>query len=163
MKTPLLLRCLMPMIAMSLWPGVASSDPAPSTITLRLLNGNDGTPIAVPLDIRPHCTNNCAFPNGAVQAKEGRIEIDISSLQGLTSLELARLSERFRYCQPADDPSSPHTEKPPEFNVKDIFRTGIVAPDNCNFWLHIQPHPGELVFFMRPSTWWDDLKRGIQF
>jgi hypothetical protein len=64
----------------------------------------------------------------------------------------------FMYCQD----SSEHNIRPlnpDRFSLEDIRRTGVVAPNQCNPHLHSVVQPGQLIFYLRPLTFWETLTK----
>jgi transposase-like protein len=44
------------------------------------------------------------------------------------------------------------------FSTKEILDHGYASPNTCGK-ITIQPHPGQVIIFVRPLTWWEKLKQ----
>lgn len=44
------------------------------------------------------------------------------------------------------------------FSTKDILSRGYVSPNTCGKGT-LSPHPGQVVLFVKPLTWWEKLKQ----
>jgi hypothetical protein len=155
-------------------PGQQSVPQQAATIHILLLNGNDGKPLqignngkagaALSLTIFASCQDShpCFFPGQNYMwpvDSSGRTEVP--NMKNLQTLVISKPSDWFKYCQ--DTTGAPGSlGKDPTFAVADILRTGLIAPNSCNSRLHLQSHPGELVFFLRPLTTWEWLTKGPQ-
>jgi len=138
----------------------------PAVVHILLLNGNDGYPLPpdrhYALVIFPWCATNrvCFFPDkriGWPVDASGRIDVPI--IDKLEKVEINRPNSLLMYCQ--SDLNSVGVIDP-TFRVDEILRSGVVAPNNCNTHLRLEPHPGELVFFLRPLSWWEKLTKPPQ-
>jgi hypothetical protein len=89
----------------------------------------------------------------------GRTEVPI--IDKLQSLQLMKPSSWFNYCQ-GTPTSNGALDKDPEFAVDAILRQGMIAPNQCNEHLHLRAQPGELIFFLRPLSWWERLTKPPQ-
>jgi hypothetical protein len=143
-------------------------------IHVLLLNGNNGKPLQIGNDgkeggtlslvISADCGSAgvCFFPNKQLAwAVDRNGHADLPVIAKLKSVELSRPTDKLIYCQGAPDKYGALSQDP-EFPVDEILRRGIVAPNICNSGLHIQPQPGQLVFFLRPLTWWEILVKPPQ-
>ena len=52
----------------------------------------------------------------------------------------------------------PRYAPPQAYNMADIARTGVAVENTCGS-VAIHPQPGELVFFVRPTRWYENLNR----
>ena len=46
----------------------------------------------------------------------------------------------------------------PAYPIKKIRETGVVASNTCGKF-KAEPKPGELIFFVRPASWWEKMRR----
>jgi len=44
------------------------------------------------------------------------------------------------------------------FSTKEILHHGDVSPNTCDR-VTVSPHPGQVILFVRPLTWWEKLKQ----
>lgn len=144
----------------------------PAGLHILLLNGMNGRPLTVgnsgksgtllSLTIFANCGHVCFFPGNRytwVVDSAGRTEVPL--IPDLKSLMLMKPTDWLVYCQGAPDRYGA-LAKDPEFSVDEILRRGVIAPNTCNDHLHLQPQPGQLVFFLRPLTWWEELTKPPQ-
>jgi hypothetical protein len=150
------------LIALSAMPPVISAEPE-SSIHLLLLNGNTGKPMAgVSLFVNPDCGGACVFPDNRMGwTANDAGEIEVPKLPNLHKLRLMKPNDHFTYCQQSEN-DDVRAINPDSFAVDDILRTGVIAPNTCNRHLGLAPHPGQLIFFLRPLTWWEELKKPPQ-
>ena len=154
--------------ALMSWSGTGSAQ-QPATIQVLLLNGNNGAPLGnTTLIFDPQCKQgtlpecvrvyDSQWPWQKTNAA-GVVELPISDI--LVSFTISRHAGDFKYCQDVgkNPDSAPNL---PRFTVADIIHTGVVAPNACNSHLHIQPKPGQLVFFLRPFTVFEELTKPPQ-
>ena len=136
--------------------GQTSSVPAVPSVRVRvlLLNGSTGKPLTnLGLLLDPVClhTVTCipSFKEALVPGHPGEVELSFNG--EVTAIEAARASAKATYCQGETVHGELHAH--PQFSVETILRTGIVAPNTCAGWFtpKIQPEPGRLVFFLRPT------------
>jgi hypothetical protein len=147
----------------------------PASIHVLLLNGDDGKPLRIgntgeagarlSLTIFPSCGpgNICFFPSNKYSWSidgSGRTEVPV--FDKLKALRVTRPTSWLNYCQGTPNSTTGELDKDPEFAVDEILRQGVVSPNRCNDHLRLQPHPGELVFFLRPLTWWERLTKRPQ-
>jgi hypothetical protein len=154
--------------ALMTWAGACSAQ-QPHTLRVLLLNGNNGAPLAnTTLIFDSQCRQGtlpeCAHTysgNWPWQKANAAGVVDLPITDILESFTISHHSGDFKYCQ--DVGKSPD-EAPdlPRFAVAAIIRTGVVAPNSCNTHLHIQPQPGQLVFFLRPFTLFEELTKPPQ-
>lgn len=144
----------------------------PAVLHILLLNGNDGKPLTIgntgqpgaplSLTIFANCGHVCFFPDKrftwAVD-NAGRTKVPL--IADLKSLMLMKPTSWLAYCQGTPDKYGA-LPKDPEFPVDEILRSGVVAPNTCNDHLHLQPQPGQLIFFLRPLSWWEKLTKPPQ-
>jgi hypothetical protein len=52
------------------------------------------------------------------------------------------------------DPNAP----PEGYNLATIAKSGLASNNTCGA-IAVHTHPGELVFYMRPARWYDNLNR----
>jgi hypothetical protein len=145
-----------------------------AAIHVLLLNGNNGKPLEIgntgnegaplSLTIFPSCGSGriCFFPGNRYTwgvNSSGHAELPV--IDELQSLTVSRPTEWFMYCQGTPDRYGALPQDP-QFSVDEILRHGVVAPDSCNERLHIQPQPGQLIFFLRPLSWWEQLTKRPQ-
>lgn len=138
----------------------------PAVIHILLLNGNDGKPLPpdghYALVIFPWCADShgCLFPDKRFAwnvDSSGRTDVPI--FDKLEKLEINRPNSLLVYCQTEVNSVGVID---PTFRIDEILQHGIIAPNTCNFHLKLQPHPGELVFFLRPLSWWEKLTKPPQ-
>jgi hypothetical protein len=150
------------------WAGACSAQ-QPATIRVLVLNGNNGVPLAnttLIFDAQcrqgmlPECVHvyDGQWPWQKADAA-GVVDLPVSDI--LVSFTISRHAGDFKYCQnvgknPDEAPNLPR------FTVAEIIHTGVVAPNTCNAHLHIQPKPGQLVFFLRPFTVFEELTKPPQ-
>ena len=144
----------------------------PATIHILLLNGNNGKPLTVgsngksgtplSLTIFPVCGQVCFFPGSRhTWSVDSSGQTEVPNMEKLRGLDIMLTSTGLKFCQDTTPPKGALSNYP-RFQVSDIVRTGLVAPNTCNTRLKIQPHPGQLVFFLRPPTMWETLTRPPQ-
>ena len=150
------------LLALSVSPLTTSGESA-SAIHILLLDGNSGKPMNdVNLFINPDCERACLFPGNRISWKtNGSGEIEVPNLPDLRRLRLMKPTDYFKYCQDSEN-HGVSTVNPDSFSVADILRTGLVAPNTCNRGLRVPPRPGQLVFFLRELTWWEQLTKPPQ-
>lgn len=151
------------LIGLGLWPLGALGDPVAS-IRIRVLNGNNGNPMSgVGLLIDGTCAGPCLFLLHHVAWTTD--DAGAIGLPNSDELRMLRLSAntRVKFCQPTRD-ADPHLRLGghAEFAVDEILRRGVVAPNECNPRLTFAAHPGELIFFLRPLTWLEELQKPVQ-
>jgi len=139
-----------------------SAERAPS-ISILLLDGNSGNPmIGVGLFINPDCGQACVFPDNRFSwTTNSAGEIELPAMPNLRRLRVMKPSSNFMYCQESEN-HNVNIVNPDSFAVEDILRTGVKAPNNCNRGIRVQPRPGQLIFFLRDLTWWEQLTKGPQ-
>jgi hypothetical protein len=147
----------------------------PTTIHVLLLNGDDGKPLKIgntgqagarlSLTIFPSCGEGhiCFFPSDRYSwaiDSSGRAEVPV--FDKLKALRVTRPTDWLMYCQGTPNSTTGELAKDPEFAVDEILRRGVVSPNQCNDHLHLPPHPGELIFFLRPLTLWERITKRPQ-
>jgi hypothetical protein len=139
-----------------------SAEPAPA-ISILLLDGNSGNPMpGAGLFIFPECGQACVFPDNRFSwMTNGAGEIELPTMASLRRLRLMKPSDNFMYCQESEN-HNVNIVNPDSFAVDEILRTGVKAPNTCNRRIRIQPRPGQLIFFLRNLTWWEQLTKGPQ-
>jgi hypothetical protein len=139
-----------------------SAERAPS-ISILLLDGNSGKPmIGVNLFINPDCGQACLFPDNRISwTTDGAGEIELPAMPNLRKLRLMKPTSYFMYCQESEN-HNVNIVNPDAFVADDILRTGVKAPNNCNRRIRVQARPGQLIFFLRNLTWWEQLTKGPQ-
>jgi hypothetical protein len=45
-----------------------------------------------------------------------------------------------------------------DFSTKEILHRGYASPNTCGK-VTVSPHPGQVILFVRPLTWWEKLKQ----
>ena len=45
-----------------------------------------------------------------------------------------------------------------QFSTKEILQHGYVSPNTCSRKVTVAPHPGQVILFVRPLTWWEKFK-----
>ena len=86
---------------------------------------------------------------------------ELPNVPNLRTIEVGRPTDQLKYCQ--DIPIKPgQLGGQPTFNVADIVSTGVVAPNTCNTRLKLRAQPGQLIFFLRPLTTWESMKKSPQ-
>jgi hypothetical protein len=144
----------------------------PATIHVLLLNGNDGKPLTTgndgragsgaSLTIFAECAKVCLFPGNRFSwGVDGEGRTEVPNFPGLLMLEVMKPTSWYVYCEGEEEPDG-MLKKEPKYSVSEILEKGVVAENVCNPKLHVPAHPGELVFFLRPLTMWEKLKRGPQ-
>jgi hypothetical protein len=46
----------------------------------------------------------------------------------------------------------------PSYPIKNILETGVVASNTCGKF-KAEARPGDLIFFVRPASWWEKMRR----
>jgi hypothetical protein len=146
----------------------------PTTIHVLLLNGNNGKPLDIgnngksgaPLSlvISPNCGSAgiCFFPDKRYGwGVDGGGHLELPIIPKLQSVVISRPTSQLMYCQGTPDKYGA-LDRDPEFSVDEILRHGIVAPNTCDTHLNIKPQPGQLIFFLRPLSWWEQLMKPPQ-
>jgi hypothetical protein len=170
MTTPLKvsLKAVLVFGAWMSWVGTCFAQ-QPTTIRVLLLNGNNGAPLAdasLIFDSQckqgtlPECVRiySGAWPWQKANAA-GVIDLPVSEI--LVSFTISRHTSDFKYCQKVGE-GSDEAISLPRFTVADIIHSGVVATNTCNSHLNIQPKPGQLVFFLRPLTVFEQLTKPPQ-
>jgi hypothetical protein len=144
-------------------PALADTADRAPTISILLLDGNSGKPMSgVGLFINPDCGQACVFPGNRFSwTTNSAGEIELPALQNLRKLRLMKPSDNFMYCQESEN-HNVNIINPDSFAVDDILRTGVKAPNTCNRWISVKPRPGQLIFFLRNLSWWEQLTKGPQ-
>ena len=145
-----------------------------ATIHVLLLDGNNGKPLKIgntgktgaplSLTIFANCGPGhiCFFPDKKFTwGVDGSGWTEVPVIENLKSLQLMKPTDQLVYCQGTPDKYGA-LDKDPEFAVDEILRRGVVAPNTCNRHLNIQSHPGVLIFFLRPLTWWEQFTKPPQ-
>jgi hypothetical protein len=76
---------------------------------------------------------------------------------------LAIASDEYFDCQewakvvPGETPKQ-NLNRAPTYRIESIVKSGVVAGNKCGGF-RIEAKPGELVFFVRPLTWWERMRR----
>jgi hypothetical protein len=118
------------------------------TLTIRLLNGKTGKPIA-----NKHMTvrwgDSLFNPTNVLIGKNGIGSFDVQT--GRTQFKLespTSLKEPYRDAyMGCNDPELKKVE------VKQVVDTGYVAHNLCSRHT-VKPKPGEIVFWAKPMPWW---------
>jgi hypothetical protein len=159
------LRRLLHWSLLLLLSGPAPADTAEHApiINILLLDGNSGKPlIGVGLFINPDCGRACVFPGDRFSwTTNSAGEIELPTMPNLRRLRLMKPSDKFMYCQESEN-HHVNIVNPDSFTVDEILRTGVKAPNTCNRRIRAEPRPGQLIFFLRSLTWWEDLTKGPQ-
>ncbi len=70
------------------------------------------------------------------------------------------MGDYYVACQEYSFPRPPKNAPPrrafPNYSIRKILRTGVVAANTCGK-ARAKPEPGELIFFERPRTFWEKL------
>jgi hypothetical protein len=136
-------------------------------VRVLLLNGNTGKPMTgVGLNISLSCSGPCVTADGTKLSMGGGAAnaegvIDLPFIPGLRALRPMMTNSNFKYCQDSAD-HGVAIAHPGSFAADEILRIGVVAPNTCNRFLRIAPQPGQLVFFLRELTAWEQLTRPPQ-
>ena len=128
--------------------------------SLLLLNGNTGNPMpGVPLFLSPVCGMPCVYPKSPWRVtSDATGKLPIPELADLRFLQVMVATTDYMYCQD----SGAHNLRPinpDRFDWIAIRQAGVVAPNRCNGHLHVLAEPGQLVFYLRPLTWWEKLSK----
>jgi|SRR5580698_6455494 hypothetical protein len=118
------------------------------SITLQLLNGKNGKPIA---KVKVYIS----FPDDAAKKalqfmsdSRGEIQFEV---KGLKTFQVHQIG--YGTCD-----EQPVGSQPRAYPIDRILDTGLVGANNCGH-MHVQPEPGRLVFFVRYGAWGEWLKQ----
>jgi hypothetical protein len=137
------------------------------TIKIKLVNGKSGQPISnsyVNTWVGTQRKEAMAIPtdkNGVAWLNLTDKDTDVNTQNGVTHpvvryADTIRIVAGYVLCQShAPDYSWLATM---EFSTNQILQHGIVTPNSCGK-SSVSPNPGELVIFVRPLTWWEQLKQ----
>jgi hypothetical protein len=122
------------------------------TIHLRVLNGRNGRPISservqVWIDITMD-GNTQVIPRQLSTDSNGQAELYVG---GATTIRIASID--YFDCRPFRK-NAPR----PTYSVAEILSSGLATANRCGK-PRVEARPGEVVFFVRPFTWWEELKR----
>jgi len=122
------------------------------TIHLRILNGRNGHPISndrvlVWVDTRKEST--LFYPEQvSTFDSDGQGELYVGAAK---TIQIGSMD--YFDCRPyrKDAPR-------PAYSVAEILSSGVATANRCGR-LRVEARPGEIVFFVRPFTWWEEWKR----
>jgi len=80
---------------------------------------------------------------------------------GVDSIAIA--SDEYFDCQEwakvvAGETPKQNLNRAPTYRIENIVKSGVVAGNKCGGF-RVEAKPGELVFFVRPLTWWERMRR----
>jgi hypothetical protein len=134
------------------------------TIKIKLMNGRDGRPIAnkwVDLGIG-NIVHMLTIPTDKEGVASFRLTDDNADVNTGVANPVVKYSDNFRVhapfalCQPNEPNYSWLAIM--VFSTKDVLQQGIVRANTCGK-TTAAPVPGEVIIFVRPLTFWEELKQ----
>jgi hypothetical protein len=120
------------------------------TITIRFANGKTGK--SLKLKSYEHGSASVGYQNYHID----KVSNDEMTVTFTNATVVGFRSEQFEPCDVANKRS-----KPPQYILKNVVDTGVVAPNFCGT-TQAQPVPGELLIYSRHEHWWKVTSRIMQ-
>jgi hypothetical protein len=119
-------------------------------IRIKVVNGKNGKPVAN-LDIMFNTEIPAWSPYSLFTDRNGEVAVKVGSF---TKMVVFTPSMKYRPClKPTIKGHAPST---PSYSVADILSKGISMENSCGK-RRVDAAPGEIVYFVRPWTFWETL------
>jgi len=166
-----ILKFLVPLLL--ILPGVSISA---QTLEIVLVDGRNGRPMVgassyVNVWVGTERKEAIAIPTDGkgvariqLTLNSGDVNIPNSKNSGSIVLEhpIVMYDESFRINAPytlcASEGSNYSWLRSENFSTKEVLSHGYVSPNTCGK-STVSPHPGQVILFVRPLTWWEKLKQ----
>ena len=121
-------------------------------IRIKVVNGKNGKPVAnLEIQFSTEIPSPPWSPPSLFTDRDGEIAVKVGSF---TSMALYTPSLKYAAClTPTTKGQAPSS---PLYSVADILSEGISMENNCGR-LRVKAAPGEIVYFVRPWTFWETL------
>jgi hypothetical protein len=121
-------------------------------IRIKVVNGKNGKPVAnLEVQFTTEIPSPPWSPPSLFTDRDGEIAVKVGSF---TRMALYTPSLKYAAClTPA---TKGHVATSPLYPVSDILSEGISMENNCGR-LRVEATPGEIVYFVRPWTFWETL------
>jgi hypothetical protein len=140
------------LLILSLTSGFGTQALQAQVIRIKVVDGKNGKPVAnLEIQFITEIPSPPWSPPSLFTDRDGEIAVKVGSF---TSMALYTPSLKYAAClTPA---TKGHVATSPLYPVADILSQGISMENNCGK-RRINAGPGELIFFVRPWTFWETL------